>query len=384
MPTISLNGVEKSYVAGQLAVQHLDLTIPDGAFMCLLGPSGCGKTTTLRMIAGLEHPTAGEIRVDGTVLDSVTDGRFVPTERRQMGFVFQSYALWPHLTVRRNVDFGLRLRKVSKTERERRVQEAMTALHIADLGDRYPAQLSGGQQQRVSVARMLAVGNDVLLLDEPLSNLDAALRLEMRSELKRLHSELQHTVVFVTHDQLEAMTMATHIAVMSQGVLQQVGAPLEIYDRPANTFVAEFVGSPPMALVRSDGAEERHLPVWRFVTDTDAEVGPTLGAVGMRPEAIRLTTDEASVPPDACRFAVRVGTVLPTGATWVVSLSGPAQDMYAVTSSDPGTSPGDTMTAWVRACDLHLFDQQGQRLRSWDARHEPVRETVDVVAGVAR
>ena len=217
--------------------------------MCLLGPSGCGKTTTLRMIAGLEHLSDGEIRVGSRVVDSVGEGVFVPPEKRQMGLVFQSYALWPHLTIERNTDFGLRLRNVPRAEREARVTSVMKTLGIEAYRDRYPSQLSGGQQQRVALARMLAVNPEVLLLDEPLSNLDAALRLEMRAELKRLHREFGTTIVFVTHDQWEAMTLATTIAVMSQGRLQQVGSPNEIYDRPANRFVAQFVGNPPINMI---------------------------------------------------------------------------------------------------------------------------------------
>ena len=247
MPTINLRGVEKTYsVKAANAVAGLDLEIGDGEFMCLLGPSGCGKTTTLRMIAGLEHLTDGEIQVGPRIVDLVAAGIFVPPEKREMGLVFQSYALWPHLTIERNTDFGLRLRNVPKAEREARVDKVMKTLGIEKYRDRYPSQLSGGQQQRVALARMLAVNPKVLLLDEPLSNLDAALRLEMRAELKRLHSEFKTTIVFVTHDQWEAMTLATTIAVMSEGRLQQVGKPEEIYDRPANRFVAQFVGNPPI------------------------------------------------------------------------------------------------------------------------------------------
>ncbi|RVL95029.1 ABC transporter ATP-binding protein, partial [Sinorhizobium meliloti] len=246
MPTINLRGAQKNYgVNSANAVSNLDLEIRDGEFMCLLGPSGCGKTTTLRMIAGLENLSGGEIRIGERVVDCVTGGVFVPPEKREMGLVFQSYALWPHLTIERNTDFGLRLRKLPKAEREERVERIMQALDIAKYRDRYPSQLSGGQQQRVALARMLAINPGVLLLDEPLSNLDARLRLEMRAELKRLHKEFKTTIVFVTHDQWEAMTLATTIAVMNEGTLQQMGTPNDIYDRPANRFVAEFVGSPP-------------------------------------------------------------------------------------------------------------------------------------------
>ncbi|MEV4257551.1 ABC transporter ATP-binding protein, partial [Spirillospora sp. NPDC049652] len=249
MSAITLSEVVKQYPGGHVAVRNLDLTIPDGSFTCLLGPSGCGKTTTLRMIAGLEQPTAGEIRVGDRVLDAVGRGVYVPPEKRGMGLVFQNYALWPHLTVLRNVEFGLRMRKVPAAARRERAMEALRKVRVAECADRYPSQLSGGQQQRVALARMLAVDPEVLLLDEPLSNLDARLRLEMRTELKRIHDETGATVVFVTHDQMEAMTMATHVAVMNEGELQQVAPPVEMYERPGNRFVAEFVGSPPMNVV---------------------------------------------------------------------------------------------------------------------------------------
>ena len=218
MPTIALNRITKRYLGGTTsAVDDLDLTIDHGDFMCLLGPSGCGKTTTLRMIAGLEQPTAGSISVDDRVLDSVDRGVFVPPERRGMGMVFQSYALWPHMTIRQNTEYGLRLRKVARAERGRRADEVMAVMGIDRYADRYPSQLSGGQQQRVALARMLAVNPGVMLLDEPLSNLDSRLRLEMRAELKRIHHDFGSTIVFVTHDQWEAMTLATRIAVMFEG-----------------------------------------------------------------------------------------------------------------------------------------------------------------------
>src|SRR5437868_9247268 len=288
MPTITLSGIAKSFGTGDYAVKNLDLVVKDGAFMCLLGPSGCGKTTTLRMIAGLEQPTRGSISVGDRVLDSVEQGLYVPTEKRQMGLVFQNFALSPHLTVRGNVEFGLRMRKLPAAERRSRAEAALAMAHADDVMDRYPAKLSGGQQQRVALARMLAVSPSVLLLDEPLSNLDARLRLEMRAELKRIHEESGATIVFVTHDQLEAMTMATDVAVMNKGELQQLSSPMEMYRRPANRFVAEFVGSPPMNLVTVldgkglDGSLLRH-------------TGERPGSFGLRPEALRFGTP----PPGA-------------------------------------------------------------------------------------
>ena len=226
MSSVSLRNVEKTYRRGMpAAVQNLSLEIPEAEFLCLLGPSGCGKTTTLRMIAGLEHPTAGEILVGGEAVDSVETGTFLPPEHRGMGLVFQNYALWPHMTVQQNVEFGLKLHKFDKLKRAAIAAQVMGTLGIASYSTRYPAELSGGQQQRVALARMLAINPSVILLDEPLSNLDAKLRLDMRAELKRIHRELGSTFIFVTHDQWEAMTLSTTIAVMSEGLLQQVGTP---------------------------------------------------------------------------------------------------------------------------------------------------------------
>jgi len=229
MPTITLSKLNKIYPgANTAAVKALDLTVNHGDFMCLLGPSGCGKTTILRMIAGIEHTTGGHIAIDGRIMDSVASGCFIPPEKRGLGLVFQSYALWPHMTVEQNVEFGLKLKKLPKQERRARCLDVMEKLRIDQYAHRYPSQLSGGQQQRVALARMLAVNPGVLLLDEPLSNLDAALRLEMRAELRRIHQTFGTTIVFVSHDQWEAMTLATTIAVMSEGELQQVGSPDEI------------------------------------------------------------------------------------------------------------------------------------------------------------
>ncbi|MCP1326883.1 ABC transporter ATP-binding protein, partial [Halomonas sp. 707D4] len=232
MPTITLNALTKRYGPGASAVDTLDLHVESGDFMCLLGPSGCGKTTLLRMIAGLEQASQGRLSIGDTVVDDPASGRFVSPEKRELGLVFQSYALWPHMSVAQNIDFGLRLRKLPAHERRLRTGEVMEKLGIAAYASRYPSQLSGGQQQRVALARMMVLNPRVLLLDEPLSNLDASLRLEMRAELKRLHQAFDTTIVFVTHDQWEAMTLASTIAVMRQGRLQQVGSPDDIYARP--------------------------------------------------------------------------------------------------------------------------------------------------------
>ncbi|MGW2144454.1 ABC transporter ATP-binding protein [Nonomuraea bangladeshensis] len=359
MPDITLSAISKSYGGGEFAVKNLDLVVPDGAFMCLLGPSGCGKTTTLRMIAGLEQPTAGSIAVGDRVLDSVEQGIYVPPEKRAMGLVFQNYALWPHLSLRENVEFGLRMRKVPGPERRARAEAALKMVHVDAAMDRYPSQLSGGQQQRVALARMLAVNPTVLLLDEPLSNLDARLRLEMRAELKRIHEESGATIVFVTHDQLEALTMATDVAVMNEGELQQLAAPMEMYARPANRFVAEFVGSPPMAIVDA-GASPGGLAasLLRFVESRGAQSTPA--AVGIRPEALRSGTPPAA----AWSEEAVVEAVLPAGSSWTVRLRVLDTELYAVSYQPVQAGPGDVLTCWTE--QLHLFGADGARITSWD------------------
>ena len=356
MPRIELRGVRKSYGGGgPNAVEDLDLDIADGEFMCLLGPSGCGKTTTLRMIAGLEHLSDGAIRVGPRVVDSVAAGVFVPPERREMGLVFQSYAHWPHLTIERNTDFGLRLRKVPKAEREARVAQVMRTLGIEAYRERYPSQLSGGQQQRVALARMLAVNPEVLLLDEPLSNLDAALRLEMRAELKRLHREFRTTIVFVTHDQWEAMTLATTIAVMSQGRLQQVGTPNEIYDRPANRFVAQFVGNPPINMIDLTAESPIAAAARAFVARV-----PGAASIGIRPEAIAIGPDAGNRPGEFSGPAEVTG-ILPTGGSWIVELETEGGKLFLTTHQPPEVRPGARIRFGVKARSLHVFDGAGNR-----------------------
>ncbi|MCI6378127.1 MAG: ABC transporter ATP-binding protein [Clostridiales bacterium] len=243
MPEIILEKVTKRFDKFT-AVKELDLLISDRGFVTLLGPSGCGKTTTLRMIAGLETPTSGRILIDGKPVFDSQKGINVPPNKRDIGFLFQNYALWPHMTVYENIAFGLEMLKWDKAKIRARVDELLALLKIEPFEKRYPSELSGGQQQRVAIARTLAPSPKVLFMDEPLSNLDAKLRQEMRTELKRLHSDTNSTFVYVTHDQLEAMTLSTQVCLMDNGVLQQYAPPLAIYNRPANLFVAEFVGNP--------------------------------------------------------------------------------------------------------------------------------------------
>src|SRR4051795_9980964 len=246
MASVRLERVQKTYPNGHVAAQGLDLDIPDGEFMLLVGPSGCGKSTALRMIAGLETPTGGRIMIGDR------DVTTLPPQERDIAMVFQSYALYPHMTVRENLGFGLRMRGAGREAIEQRVEQAGRALSLEAVLDRKPAQVSGGPRQRVALGREIVREPKVFLFDEPLSNLDAKLRVETRAELARLHRRLRATVVYVTHDQEEAMTLGSRVAVMRDGFLQQVAPPMELYRKPANRFVAGFVGSPAMNFLPGD------------------------------------------------------------------------------------------------------------------------------------
>jgi iron(III) transport system ATP-binding protein len=250
MATLGLHKLTKRY-GSVVSVDAIDLSVDHGEFVCLLGPSGCGKTTTLRMIAGLAEPDDGEIRVGGRTMSSARS--VVPPEQRNMSMIFQSYAVWPHMTVRENVAYGLKLKLLSQVEKQERVTALLEATQLAALAERYPSELSGGQQQRVALARALAPKPDILLLDEPLSNLDANLRAEMRYEIRRLHDQFQYTSVYVTHDQVEAMTMADRIVVMNAGRIEQIGRPDEVYEWPNSAFVAKFIGGSNVVKVRHVG-----------------------------------------------------------------------------------------------------------------------------------
>ncbi len=319
MAMIEINGLTKRF-GSVTAVDRLSLAVEPGEFLTLLGPSGCGKTTVLRMIAGLEFPDAGEIRIGGKTVYSAQEGVFVPPGKRGVGLVFQSYALWPHMTVRQNVGFGLEIRKVPQDRMQRDIAEALAYMRLEGMENRYPQQMSGGQQQRVALARMLVAGPRVFLMDEPLSNLDAKLRIEMRAEIKRLHREAQATTVYVTHDQTEAMTLSSRVAVMQGGQLMQIAPPREIYRRPANLFVADFIGSPTINLVSGRivqrGGENCFegegllLPAPAVPVHAGAEV-----TAAIRPEEIRIETREGD---DG--FPGEVYTVLPAGPETIVQV----------------------------------------------------------------
>ncbi len=245
---IRIDGLVKKFGAFT-AVDHVDIAVPKGSFLVLVGPSGCGKSTLLRMLAGLDAPTAGSIGFLGKTVSSGTGGVVADPRQRNAGLVFQSYALWPHMTVANNIAWPLKVAKWNREQREARVSEVLALLGISTLRDRYPAEISGGQQQRVAIARTIAPKPSILLFDEPLSNLDAKLRIEMRSELMRIHRATDATSVYVTHDQVEAMTMATHVAVLNNGRVEQFGAPIVLLRKPATTFVATFLGTPPANLI---------------------------------------------------------------------------------------------------------------------------------------
>ncbi|EGR1098904.1 ABC transporter ATP-binding protein [Vibrio cholerae] len=358
MPTITLSQLHKRYPGATTpAVKGLDLTVKHGDFMCLLGPSGCGKTTILRMIAGIEHTTGGSIAIDDQMMDCVADGCFIPPEKRGIGLVFQSYALWPHMTVEQNVEFGLKLKKMPSEQRRARSLDVMEKLRIANYADRYPSQLSGGQQQRVALARMLAVNPGVLLLDEPLSNLDAALRLEMRAELRRLHQTFGTTIVFVSHDQWEAMTLATTIAVMSEGQLQQVGSPDEIYSSPANRFVAEFIGTPKLNMLDFSPAPTfEHSQIKQHIAHRYGSIHQ-VAHCGIRPEAVIVHPT-----PSSGSLAMTIESIMPTGGSWVVELVSGQDKLYHSTQIRPHYQVGDEVYCELPTAALHFFAPNGERL----------------------
>jgi iron(III) transport system ATP-binding protein len=291
MATVSLQRLTKKF-AETAAVEALDLEIADGEFISLLGPSGCGKTTTLRLVAGFLQPDDGEITVGGNVLSSRSG--VVPPERRNMSMIFQSYAIWPHMTVFQNVAYGLKFKKVSRHEVDQRVAKFLRLVHLENLKDRYPAELSGGQQQRVALARAMVVEPQILLLDEPLSNLDANLREEMRFEIRRLHEEFRITTIYVTHDQSEAMVTSDRIAVLNRGKIMQVGTPSQVFDQPRSRFVAEFIGKTNMLAGRLTSGNGVSLGADLQITvagESDLSVNREV-FVCIRPHNFILTADE--------------------------------------------------------------------------------------------
>ena len=352
MSEIKIKSIIKNFGGNSIAVDNLSETFPDGEFVCLLGPSGCGKTTTLRMIAGLETPDSGEIFYGDKTFFSSKTGEFIKTENRNLGLMFQSYALWPHMTVFKNIVFGLEMQKKSLDEKEKRYLELEKLFHLENFRDRYPSELSGGQQQRVALARMLAMKPSLLLLDEPLSNLDSNLRLEMRSELKRLHQSIGCTIIFVTHDQMEAMTLATSIAVMNKGKIEQIAKPMEIYNNPKSLFVAKFVGSPQMNIINTD--KERNLALC-LSKKLKIEMNKVKN-FGVRPEAIKL------VQKNNGDIDATIETIQPTGADWIVGLNVSGKSMFLISSEPPIGKENDTIGITFKEEGCHSFDSNDLKI----------------------
>ncbi len=352
MASVAIRGVKKAF--GPHDVIHgVNVEIADGEFVVLVGPSGCGKSTLLRMIAGLENISAGEIRIGDRIVNAL------PPKQRDVAMMFQNYALYPHMTVADNMGFSMRLRGVPAAEIEERVRRAAEILGLAPYLERYPRQLSGGQRQRVAMGRAIVRDPKVFLFDEPLSNLDAKLRMQMRTEIKALHQRLATTTIYVTHDQIEAMTMADKIVVMHDGRVEQIGAPLEIYDRPANMFVAGFIGSPAMnffpGTVRRNGATEFRCADGLKLPLGGADAADGKAAVyGVRPEHFSLAEDGAEA---------EIQVVEPTGSeTQLVAKLG-GQSVLAVFRERHAFKPGDTVRLKPDLRLVHLFDQAtGERL----------------------
>jgi multiple sugar transport system ATP-binding protein len=355
MAGVILDHVAKRY--GNVSViEDLNLDIPDHEFMVLVGPSGCGKSTALRMIAGLEEISDGEIRIGERVVNEL------PPKSRDIAMVFQNYALYPHMTVRENLEFGLRVRKTPLAETERLVQEAAQILEISNLLDRKPKQLSGGQRQRVALGRAIVRKPAVFLFDEPLSNLDAKLRVLMRAEIKKLQQRLKTTTVYVTHDQIEAMTMGQRIAVMKDGKIQQVGTPLEIYGRPENLFVANFIGTPPMNFLPAtlaDGGKtlagkEFSLPVPKSLRALTSGPDGRKVIVGIRPENILDPSESAR--GDTARLSGKAEVVEPLGDKVIIHVR--VGDDVLVYQVEPHAMPemGDNVELVLELDKLHLFD----------------------------
>ena len=370
MSRIELKNIDKYYGSNHV-LKNLNLTIEDGAFMTLLGPSGCGKTTTLRVLSWLENPQNGVILMnDEKIVDAATEF-FTPPDKRKLNLVFQSYALWPHMTVFENVAFGLRIKKLEKEEIKRKVDQALERLQILEYSARYPSELSGGQQQRVAIARAIVSDPELLLMDEPLSNLDAKLRMDMRSEIKRLHMEMGTTVVYVTHDQSEALTMSTHIAVFFNGELKQVDTPINVYTNPANLEVAAFIGTPRTNFVEGRARyEDESLKVDTVIgeysykentfTGEEKRTGEFKVVVGIRPEQITISRIKGEIPPNS--IVGEVYSVMPSGSETLVEVNVGDTKILIKLMGLIRLSPGETVSLGFSPDNFTVYDKDSGRL----------------------
>ncbi len=364
MADVVLTNVCKIYPGNVKAVDDVNLHIKDREFVVLVGPSGCGKSTTLRMVAGLEEITSGTIQIGKRVVNDV------PPKDRDIAMVFQNYALYPHMSVYENMAFGLKLRKFKKSDIDKRVQEAAEILGITQLLDRKPKALSGGQRQRVAVGRAIVRKPEAFLFDEPLSNLDAKMRVQMRTEISKLHTRLETTMIYVTHDQVEAMTMADRIVVMKDGLVQQVDTPLNIYDTPANLFVAGFIGTPPMNFfnatiqkkddglyVKEDTFSLKMPDAWKeaLTPSIDKPV-----VFGIRPEDIG--SPEAESKPDAPKIKAKVEVIEPMGSETYLYLNTGTQSFISRVDAHRKTQVGEEIQLAVLMKKAHIFSKESEKL----------------------
>lgn len=353
MATLSIQNLVKRF--GKTEVLHgIDLDVADGEFVVFVGPSGCGKSTTLRMIAGLEDITAGSIEIDGVVVNNLEP------KQRNIAMVFQNYAIYPHMSVRKNIGFGLRTAKLPKNEKTKRVEEVAAMLGMSEYLDRKPNELSGGQRQRVAIGRALVRNPAVFLFDEPLSNLDAQLRTQMRLEIKKLHQRVGNTIIFVTHDQVEAMTMADRIVIMKDGYIQQVATPDDAYHKPANEFVARFIGAPSMNML-SATVTDAGIELWngKLLTGTDlsVETGRHI-TVGIRPEDIGICEGQTAV------LSGKVSVVEPLGSESLLYVDINGKEIIASGPGRGAPSPNTHIDLFAPMHALHFFDQaSGASLR---------------------
>ncbi|MBU1064514.1 sn-glycerol-3-phosphate ABC transporter ATP-binding protein UgpC [bacterium] len=361
MTHIELKNITKGFDSNKPVIENLNLTVNDGEFLVLVGPSGCGKSTTLRLIAGLETAGSGDISIAGKLVNNI------PPKDRDISMVFQNYALYPHMSVYDNMAFGLKLRKYSKDKIRERVNEAANILEITNLLDRKPKQLSGGQRQRVALGRAIVRKPQVFLFDEPLSNLDAKLRVQMRAEIKKLHKQLKTTMVYVTHDQVEAMTMGSRIAVMKDGVIHQLDTPLNIFNEPADLFVAGFIGSPAMNFIATKVSDDNTLysedtkitlPIpQKYQSQLNNQIDKEI-VVGIRPDGLAIHSESQK----DYKFTANLELVEPLGNETILYLSKGPQSLTCISKQyDPQSYDENSIELFVNPAMIHLFDSSSTK-----------------------